>query len=224
MGQYYPRCAVSGVVLTDAVGVVLIANTRGNRWDPLTLPLWGSYDTFGCLEKIESDANSKAIPLGFHACVSNGLVVVDPAALRERGDPPLDSVEGIVTLFARSEVEPARRVWFGKIALAYTFVSSEIARCLTGAGSSSSLDFEREPTRSIYPPKVRRWLDSELRSFGILDASITALGGWTPPEMGQFSVGEQVLFIAQARQRFRSQPQVIEVLRRFESKALEDEG
>lgn len=209
------------------VGVVLIKDVgEVSRWKPVTLPIWGHYNGYGSLERIENDPNVEIIAKRLAAGVRYGLVEISWTALRET-PRQIATIEDVLFVVARSAASPRCGVLCEGKEISYAFVSTEIARAVCEetrlvnelSRGASGLARGEEPALTLYAdldPDSERWISAKSVEFAAIDALVALRGGWALPPLRQFSAEEELELIHDAMAQFAHLEAVMAVLRKME--------
>jgi hypothetical protein len=229
MGLYYPTCAISGIALTERSAGVLLLRRASNAWLPVSFPIWGHCDGYGSLERIHDDQNVRLVTVGFAEACRRRIVEIRWPRLA--ADPhSLDTINDILHVVSRSVASPEPGVFCEEDEISYSFVSTELTRCLQAIEPFHNETYEPSLTQSVQPARAfysrlsveeQSWFELEMSRFRQIDLAVERSKGWAPPELHQFSVDEEIARIRSAMTVFGDIEPAVEVLRELEAQVGE---
>ncbi|WP_342314784.1 hypothetical protein LIX17_25435 (plasmid) [Mycobacterium avium subsp. hominissuis] len=105
MGFYDAACLISGVSLSGVEATaVLLQRADDGRYHPIALGIHGTYDGFGCIDGVATDANTAALTAFFSHAYRQGRFIAHDHT--HRGDPdwfdPDIAIESLLYLVERT--------------------------------------------------------------------------------------------------------------------------
>lgn len=226
MGFYDYRCMVTGVSLLGAKTALFILRRGPEGFEPVALPIFGSYDRGGGVDGIEDDFTSRRLPVVFNELVSAGGIVVDWERIGESPEPFRDA-ETLVRLLDRNCIEGDNEgITCEGAAISYSLVSAPIVRALFASPTAHHVAEPMtvvvsalEPAPTLYPATSP---DEVMKATAALSRMRSWLRTrklvWSPPsDPSQHDDEETGQYYADALKRFADDLVVLAGLRAYAS-------
>jgi hypothetical protein len=222
-------------LLGDTAGFVPLLQSQ-ERFSPVALPVWGSYDRLGAIDGVAEGPNSSRVLAGFQQLVAAGVVTVDRVRIDE---PPLalETFDDLVRTFDRALISDPCALSCNGAVLSYALVSGSVFQSLLELAPDDPHDGtveelarfalgDEDPARTIYlglmdePARIRYRFGSAFADFLAVQRWMeTRRVEWRPPSTDEgvtHSNADRRQFLADARQRFCEDHMVLAALGVYE--------
>lgn len=230
MGFYDNRCSLTGVSTWLNEAVLVLVETTGTTFRPVTLGVAGSCNRFGSIDGFKADPNVNAIGAYFRAkLTAKELCIGDPYYL-PKGVSVAKDVEQFFQAFERNSSDGASNGLIDRPltpALVPLTIWGEILKRSKARGTPEE-QFERifgdgDIPRAIYSESLSKVANELAEQAAITDFMIRHEIAWKPSEIyGQGDPEEVRRFLREAQSKFSNSPDMLEILAGY-GECMEDE-
>lgn len=206
MGVFDVRCGVTGLVLRTERVALLIGVIDKAGWRPIALPMYGSYDSYGRIENVQTTSSTRVAAEALRK-------------LAKHADKPGPKLEGLLELLsmAFTDASPSK---LDKKPIHFVFVERRVYDAIIEgqADAFAGKTFDElltehlpdgVPLYAAMKPIERRSQQAEASRFARFLASSVALRPTTSEDLAQNDDDEIEKAIAEARARFAGNARVL---------------